>query len=60
MLAGGTLPTAIIALILGGFGVVFTIFNLHVAACNRKLDEEERQNQRAVEQSHKFSKEVPM
>jgi hypothetical protein len=58
MLAGSTLSTAIIALILGGVGIIFTVFNLYVAARNRRLDEEDKQDQRAAEQSYKYSKEV--
>ncbi len=57
MLAGSTLSTAIIALILGGVGVIFTVFNLYVAARNRRLDQEDKQDQRAAEQSYKYSKE---
>ena len=58
MLAGSTLSTAVVALILGGVGIVFTVFNLYVAARNRRLDEEDKQDQRAAELSYKYSKEV--
>ncbi|DBA97048.1 TPA: Lipase-like pad4 [Trebouxia sp. C0004] len=58
MLAGSTLSTAVVALILGGVGIIFTVFNLYVTARNRRLDEEDKQDQRAAEQSYKYSKEV--
>ena len=58
MLAGSTLSTAIMALILGDVGVIFTVFNLYVAARNRRLDEQDKHDQRAAEQSYKYSKEV--
>ena len=58
MLAGSTLSTAVLALILGGAGLIFSIFNFFVAARNRRLDEEDKKDQRAAEQSYKYSKEV--
>lgn len=58
MLAGSTLSTAIIALTLGGVGIIFTVFNLYVAARKRRLDEEDKQDRRAAEQSYKYSKET--
>ncbi len=42
----------------GSVGVIFTVFNLYVAARNRRLDEQDKQDQRAAEQSYKYSKEV--
>lgn len=58
MLAGSTLSTAVLALILGGAGLIFSIFNFYVSARNRRLDEEDKKDQRAAEQSYKYSKEV--
>ena len=58
MLAGSTLSTAVIALFLGAIGVVFSVLNLYVAARNRRLDEEDRREQRAAELSYKYSKEI--
>lgn len=58
MLTGSTLSTAVLALILGGAGLIFSVFNFFVAARNRRLDEEDKKDQRAAEQSYKYSKEV--
>lgn len=58
MLAGSTLSTAVLALILGGAGLLFSIVNFVVAARNRRQDEEDKKDQRAAEQSYKYSKEV--
>lgn len=58
MIAGSTLSTAVIALILGYVGIVFMVSNLYVAARKRRLHAEDRQDQPAADKSQKYSKEV--